>query len=84
LHSATKHVECKKLISNFWNDRIVGCHMYILNRKLHIVKEKLKVLIRNYFGSVHNSVKEVEKKIHIIQTRLKQQATQRFWWIKKK
>jgi len=27
LHSATKHVECKKLVSNSWNVRIVGCHV---------------------------------------------------------
>jgi hypothetical protein len=51
-------------IESSWNERIIGCPMFILNSKLKRLKVKLKLWNKEVFGNVHAAVKDVE---HVLQ-----------------
>lgn len=40
--------------------------MYILNRKLKILKENLKLWKINVFGNIHDNLKNVEAKVDVV------------------
>lgn len=56
----TLNDDCARMIKETWNTPIVGCHMFILNRKLRILKSILKEWNKNTFGNVHDNVKKDE------------------------
>jgi len=64
------HPNCSALISKVWNTPVVGCPMFILNRKLKMLKEKLKEWNKNIFGNVTDNVKVVEDLLKHIQDQL--------------
>jgi len=64
------HPDCSALISEVWNTTVVGCPMYILNRKLKLLKEKLKEWNKNTFGNVTDNVKVAEDLLNHIQGQL--------------
>ncbi|KAK2456861.1 hypothetical protein QL285_004189 [Trifolium repens] len=49
----SSHPDCESLIKDCWNVEILGCAMFILSKKLKIVKEKLKCWNKSTFGNVH-------------------------------
>jgi hypothetical protein len=51
------HDGCRVLIKQTWNTNVVGCPMYILNQKLNILKQRLKVWNKTVFGNVNSLVK---------------------------
>jgi hypothetical protein len=57
------HPECENIIKDCWNVVIIGCPMYILCKKLKLVKEKLKIWNKSSFGNVHELVQAAE--IHL-------------------
>lgn len=64
------HHSCEILISETWKTRMVGCPMFILQRKLQILKSKLKVLNKSTFGNVHDNVKTTEDRVKNIQDKI--------------
>jgi hypothetical protein len=66
----TLHNTCKDLISNLWNTHIVGSPMFILSRKLKILKEQLKSWNKVVFGNVHSYVKDAEDNLADIQSQI--------------
>ena len=47
---------CLKLIHDSWNNKVVGCPMFILQHKLKRLKTELRDWNKNSFGNVHNVV----------------------------
>jgi len=47
---------CLKLIHDSWNNKVVGCPMFILQHKLKRLKIELRDWNKNSFGNVHNAV----------------------------
>jgi len=45
-----------KLIHDSWDNKVVGCPMFILQHKLKRLKIELREWNRNSFGNVHNAV----------------------------
>jgi hypothetical protein len=62
----TLHPECDSLVKDRWNTEFVGCPMYILTRKLKLLKEKLKSWNKETFGNVHDYVTTAETKLQQI------------------
>jgi len=50
----TLHNDCKKLISDSWNTRLIGCPMHILSTKLKALKTKFKLWNKEVFGNIHS------------------------------
>jgi hypothetical protein len=57
------HDDCKNVIQSCWNERVVGCPMYVLNFKLKSWNSEI-------FGNVHGYVKEAEKELQDIQDQI--------------
>lgn len=57
----------KKIIEDVWRTRTYGCPMYVLDRKLKLLKAKLKDWNKHSFGDVHNLVKKAKHDLKIIQ-----------------
>lgn len=57
------HEDCKRIVSETWNDIVVGSPMFVLSQKLKVLKLKLKDWNHNIFGNVHVLVKEAENKL---------------------
>lgn len=66
----TLHDDCKRLISDSWNTRVVGCPMYILCSKLKALKIKLKAWNKDIFGDIHSQVAEAEKNLADLQNHI--------------
>ena len=47
---------CMKLIHDSWDNKVVGCPMFILQHKLKRLKIELRDWNKNSFGNVHNAV----------------------------
>lgn len=64
----TLHDVCKVIIVQAWSSVVIGCPMFVLSKKkLHILKGKLKLWIRNVFRDIHNLVKEASNALKCIQ-----------------
>lgn len=63
----TLHKDCKQLVSDTWNTRVIVCPLHILSTKLKILKDKLKLWNKDVFGNIHGYVSEVEAKLAAIQ-----------------
>lgn len=61
------HDDCRRIITETWNDQIIGNPMYVLSAKLKNLKYKLKDWNHNVFGNVHTIVKDAENKLAAIQ-----------------
>ncbi|XP_058767194.1 uncharacterized protein LOC131640836 [Vicia villosa] len=61
------HDNCKELIGSVWSQNIVGCPMYVLNKKLQLLKKELKVWNKSVFGNVTENVKYAEDRLSKIQ-----------------
>jgi len=47
---------CLKLIHDSWDNKVVGCPMFILQHNLKTLKIELREWNKNSFGNVHNAV----------------------------
>lgn len=54
---------CIDVIKQSWMTKVYGCPMYILNKKLRIIKANLKILNKTLFGNVRTKVLEAEKNL---------------------
>ncbi|XP_058734177.1 uncharacterized protein LOC131605902 [Vicia villosa] len=63
----SKNEECLKIIEEVWKTKFWGCPMYFLDRKLKLLKTKLKEWNKNSFGDVTVKVKNAEVKLMNIQ-----------------
>ncbi|XP_058761210.1 uncharacterized protein LOC131634556 [Vicia villosa] len=70
LQTWASHVSCEDLIAESWKTRVVGCPMFILQRKLQILKVKLKEWNKTTFGNVHDNVKLAEERLLNIQEKI--------------
>ncbi|PNX71458.1 ribonuclease H, partial [Trifolium pratense] len=66
----TLHPDCKNIVAECWNTVVVGCPMFILSKKLKILKDKLKNWNRECFGNVHTLVISAEQKLQNIQDQI--------------
>jgi len=57
----------KEFISSCWQTRVICCPMYILTKKLKLLKDRLKIWNKNVFGNVHQFLREAEQTLHHIQ-----------------
>lgn len=64
------HEDCRNIISNCWQNRVVGFPMFVLNKKLKLLKEQLKIWNKEIFGNVHDMVQIAEDKVAEIQTKI--------------
>jgi hypothetical protein len=60
------HPSCRDEIYNRWNTNISGCPMFILCKKLKLLKDRLKVWNKDTFGNVHDHLKNVEERVNEI------------------
>jgi hypothetical protein len=61
------HPDCQQWIQECWNTNVTGCPMYVLSRKLKLLKEKLKLWNKDCFRNVHAAVTTAEQKLQEIQ-----------------
>ncbi|MCH79620.1 RNA-directed DNA polymerase (Reverse transcriptase), partial [Trifolium medium] len=66
------HLDCRNIIFDCWNTEIIGCPMFILSKKLKILKDKLKIWNTESFGNVHALVNNAEHKLQHIQEQIQQ------------
>jgi hypothetical protein len=66
----TLHPDCKQVVQDCWNSNIIGCPMFVLSRKLKLLKENLKTWNKNCFGNVHEFVTTAEQNLHLIQEQI--------------
>jgi hypothetical protein len=66
----TLHPDCDTIVKDCWKSEVVGCPMYILNKKLKHLKEKLKSWNKESFGNVHDYVSSAEAKLQQIQNQI--------------
>lgn len=64
------HNDCHGIDFSSWNERVVGCTMYILNHRMKRLKVKLKALNHDIFGNVHSFVKEDEDIVNDVQVKI--------------
>jgi hypothetical protein len=64
------HPNCEKVIQDCWNSEIIGCPVFILSKKLKLVKETLKSWNKNCFGNVHDYDNSAEQNLHQIQRQI--------------
>ncbi|XP_058776557.1 uncharacterized protein LOC131650867 [Vicia villosa] len=62
--------DCINIIQSSWNANVSGCLMFILDRKLRILKENLKSWNINVFSNVINKVEEAETNLKEIQANI--------------
>ncbi|XP_058755572.1 uncharacterized protein LOC131628769 [Vicia villosa] len=70
LKAWTLHQGCRPLIEEVWKQKILGCLMFVLSRKLQILKSSLKSWNYSTFGNVTSNVKLAEENLHNIQSLL--------------
>lgn len=63
------HDDFKDIVAKSWETNVVGRPMFILDRKLKILKDKLKVWNKSSFGNIHVRVKDGESNLNRIQQR---------------
>lgn len=61
------HINSHRVISQVWDTRIMGCPMYILDKKLKLLKTKYIELNKSCFGNVNLNVKNAEEDLKTIQ-----------------
>jgi len=66
----TLHEDCRNVVNLIWKLNVVGCPMFILSKKLQMLKVKLRSWNKEVFGNIHQLVKEAEAKLHDIQVQL--------------
>jgi hypothetical protein len=64
------HPDFKAEIDNCWNTIIHGCPMFILCKKLKMLKDRLKIWNKDVFGNVHDQLKKSEDKVNSIQEKI--------------
>jgi len=64
------HPDCEDFIANCWQTRVIGCPMFVLTKKLKLLKENLRTWNREVFGNAHQFVREAEQNLHNIQNQL--------------
>jgi hypothetical protein len=64
------HPDCTNLISECWNTNVSGCPMFILSKKLKLLKEKMKVWNKECFGNVNEVVSSADQNLHLIQSQI--------------
>jgi hypothetical protein len=63
----TLNPDCEGIIRNCWNTSVTGCHMFVLNKNLKLLKECLKTWNKNNSGNVMNNVKNAEENLTSVQ-----------------
>jgi hypothetical protein len=61
------HPDCEAIVKNCWTSEVIGCPMFVLSKKLKILKEKLKCWNKESFGNVHDFVTSAETKLQRVQ-----------------
>ncbi|XP_058783229.1 uncharacterized protein LOC131657895 [Vicia villosa] len=59
--------EYARIIEEIWNTKVYGCPMYVLDRKLKLLKAKLKYWNKNQFGNVTLNVRNADHTLKEIQ-----------------
>ncbi|CAI8591297.1 unnamed protein product [Vicia faba] len=70
----TLHKDCLNLVSQTWHSKVYGCHVYVLDKNLRILKANLKEWNKNSFGNVQEKVKIAEDNLIKIQDTLASQG----------
>ncbi|XP_058742332.1 uncharacterized protein LOC131614798 [Vicia villosa] len=74
LSAWTVHDQCRNLIESTWSQEIIGCPMFVLSKKLQLLKRDLRGWNRNVFGNVTNNVKAAEDNLLSVQDRIQQEG----------
>jgi exonuclease III len=61
------HPNLADVVKECWNTNVIGCPMFVLSKKLKILKDTLKVWNKDVFGNVHDHLKLAEDKVNSIQ-----------------
>jgi hypothetical protein len=64
------HPDCKDLVQSCWNITFIGCPMFVLSKKLKLLKESLKTWNKDCFGNMHACVTSAEQNPNSIQDHL--------------
>ena len=67
LKTWTLQKDCRKLIEYVWTQKIIGCHMFVLNKKLHLLKREIREWNKNIFGNVSDNVRSAEESLSKVQ-----------------
>jgi hypothetical protein len=63
---------CKNVVEDCWKTVVLGCPMYILSKKLKLLKDKLKTWNKECFGNVHDLVSSAEQRLQHVQDQIQQ------------
>jgi exonuclease III len=61
------HDDCRSIISECWKTELIGCPMFILNKKLKILKMKLKEWNKTCFGNINEAVVQADLNLKNVQ-----------------
>lgn len=61
---------CKEVIVESWSSTVIGCPMFILNKKLQNLKARLKAWNKDTFGNLHDNVKLTGENLQQIQNHI--------------
>lgn len=64
------HADCENIVKEAWSSEVIGCPMFVLSKKLKVLKEKLKIWNKTCFGDVHKLVRDTEQKVQLIQDQI--------------
>ncbi|XP_058727131.1 uncharacterized protein LOC131598562 [Vicia villosa] len=67
LNMWTKNEDCLRVIEEVWKTKFWGCPMYVLDRKLKLLKARLKDWNKNSFGDITHNVITAESDLRKIQ-----------------
>jgi hypothetical protein len=66
----TTHPDCLTIVRDCWNSTVIGCPMFVLSRKLKMLKTKLKSWNKECFGNVHDVINTAEQNLQLIQDQI--------------
>lgn len=59
----TLNEDYDRVINDVWKTNMVGCPMFILDRKLKILKSRRKDWSKSHFGNIDVNVKNDDKRL---------------------
>lgn len=59
--------DCRNLIDSVWKQNIIGCHMFVLSKKLQLLKGELRRWNQSSFGNISDNVKKEEERLCSVQ-----------------
>lgn len=67
-----EHSDCRKIVLKVWNQQVLGCPMFVLGRKLRLLKVAFCDWNKTCFGNIHEKVTSCYRAVDEIQQDISQ------------